>query len=317
MRKLWIAILVLLSAVFSSCTKESNEVSENKKDTTQKNSWGITAGGMEFKVEYNTPRRVYSIDNKDLDNDGDDEIIVLSVDKDEAGDQYMDYYNFDMIQVFTMDSARKNFVKIFTDTIDYGEELIYEDLEKNFKYQLLVKTNTGGNDVYASKGMFVYDFKPGNKLEMIKYMELGDPEIKDLNSDGNKEIVVTNSYWGTMPRPDIIYYTSDIYRMEGGELKRKNSDFKKYYDEKIDAARKRYDDEKSRLQKGEKIKPSEYPLYAAAIEMFVNYMSAENNPPIAAFWNSEKDFIKKNISEDQYTDLENFVTRITPVVENL
>ena len=107
MRKLWIVMLVLLSVALFSCTKESNEVSENKKDTTQKNSWGITAGGMEFKVEYNTPRRVYSIDNKDLDNDGDDEIIVLSVDKDEAGDQYMDYYNFDMIQVFTMDSARK------------------------------------------------------------------------------------------------------------------------------------------------------------------------------------------------------------------
>lgn len=303
--------------MFYSCTKETETSGESKKNTVTKNSGGISAGGVDFKVEYDDPRQIYSIENKDLDNNGFDEIIVLSVKKDEAGDQYLDYYNFDLMQVFALDSTGKNYTKISSDTVDYGEELVYDDLLKNFKYQMLVKTNTGGNDIYASKGMFVYDLRSNTDLKMIKYIEFGNPEVKDINSDGKKEIVVTNSYWGTMPRPDIIYYTSDIYRLENGELNRKNSEYKDYFGEKIKTARAKYDDEKSRLQKGEKIKPSEYPLYASAVEMFVNYMSSEDNPRIIAFWNSEKDFIKQNISEDQFTDLENFIARISIVAENL
>jgi hypothetical protein len=221
------------------------------------------------------------------------------------------------MQVFALDSSGKNYVKISSDTVDYGEELVYDDLLRNFKYQMLVKTNTGGNDVYASKGMFVYDLRSNTNLEMIRYIEFGNPEVKDLNSDGKKEIVVTDSYWGIMPRPDIVYYTSAIYQLEDGELTRKNSDYKDYFDGKVKVARSRYDDEKSRLQKGEKIKPSEYPLYASTVEIFVNYMSSENNPQIITFWNSEKDFIKKNISEDQFTDLENFIARISTVAGNL
>ena len=317
MRHIKIFILLLFLISLSSCTKESEEVKNITTDTTKKNYGGISAGGVDFKVEYDNPRQIYSIENKDLDNNGFDEIIVLSVKKDEAGDQYLDYYNFDLMQVFALDSTGKNYTKISSDTVDYGEELVYDDLLKNFKYQMLIKTNTGGNDVYASKGMFVYDLRSNTDLRMIRYIEFGNPEVKDINSDGKKEIVVTDSYWGIMPRPDIIYYTSAIYRLEDGELKRKNSDYKDYYDGKIKAARSRYDDEKSRLQKGEKIQPSEYPLYAASVEMFVNYMSAENNQPIIAFWNSEKDFIKQNISEDQFTDLENFVARISVVAENL
>jgi hypothetical protein len=318
MRKLSLIVLFIISGIMYSCTKDSEEVGDkSSQDSTGKNSGGISAGGLEFKVEYDKPRQIYSIENKDLDNDGNDEVIVLSVIKDQPGDQYMDYYNFDLMQVFAKDSTGKEFVKIASDTVDYGEELIYEDMQRNFTYQLLVKTNTGGNDVYASKGMFVYDLKPGNDLKMIKYIEFGNPEVKDLNSDGNKEIIVTDSYWGTMPGQDVIYYTKDIFGMDGGELKRKNAQFKKYYDEKIDAAQVKYNDQKAKVQKGEKIKPAEYPFYTPVVEIFVNYMSEENNAGIITFWNSEKDFLKKNLPEDQYTDLENFVTRIVPVVENI
>lgn len=317
MRNIKIFILLVFIAGLSSCTKESEEVKNITTDTTKKNSGGISAGGVDFKVEYDNPRQIYSIENKDLDNNGFDEIIVLSVKKDDPGDQYLDYYNFDLMQVFALDSSGKNYVKIYSDTIDYGEELIYDDLLKDFKYQMLVKTNTGGNDVYASKGMFVYNLRSNRDLAMIRYIEFGNPEVKDVNSDGKKEIIVTNAYWGIMPRPDVIHYTSDIYRLENGELKRKNNEYKEFFDEKVKAARSKYDDEKSRMQKGEKIKPAEYPLYASTVEMFVNLMSAEDNPRIIAFWNSEKEFIKQNISEEQFTDLENFILRISTVAENL
>src|SRR5690606_5616405 len=315
MKKLRIVFLIILTGFLYSCTKETDTLGENTADTTGKNSGGISAGGLEFKVEYVKPRKIYSIENKDLNNDGYDEIKVLSVVKEQLGDQYLDYYNFDLMQVFAMDSTGKNFVKIASDTVDYGEELLYEDLQRNFTYQLLVRTNTGGNDVYASKGMFVYDLKQGNDLKMIKYIEFGNPEVKDLNSDGNKEIVVTDSYWGTMPGQDVIYYTKDIYGMDAGEMKRKNAEFKKYYDEKINSARIKYDDQKSRTQKGEKIKPSDYPLYAPVVEMFVNYMSEENNSSLISFWNNEKSFLKNNLPEEQYIDLENFVSRVGPIVQ--
>ncbi len=316
LKKLNIVLLVLITAFLYSCTKDSEEVSEKTGvDSIGKNYGGITAGGLEFKVEYDKPRQIYSIENKDLDNDGDDEIIVLSVVKDEPGDQYMDYYNFDLMQVFALDSAGKNYVKISTDSIDYGESLTYEDMQRNFTYQMLIKTNTGGNDVYASKGMFVYDLKPANKLEMIKYIEFGNPEVMDLNGDGKTEIVVTDSYWGTMPSVDVIYYTKDIYRLENGQLVRKNAEYKEFYEEKIDAAKQKYDNEKKKMQNGER--PGKYPLYGAVVTMFVNYMSEEQNAPILAFWNNEKDFLKKNLPEDQFVDLQNFVLRLTPSAINV
>ncbi len=109
MNKIILNILILSTIVFYSCTKTREEKSKlvSPGETKESpSSAGVKEGEIEFTVEYPGPRRIYKIEKEDLNNDGNKEIIVMSVLKD-TSERYSDYYNFDMIEVFALDPAKE------------------------------------------------------------------------------------------------------------------------------------------------------------------------------------------------------------------
>lgn len=313
-------ILLLFSSVFYSCTKNKDEGTKIKSQSEsghkdQLNSAGVKEGGHEFSVQYSSPRRIYRIDKEDLNSDGNKEIIVLSVTKDTA-EKYDTYYNFDMIEVFALNKENKSYVKILSDTVDYSTECRFVDLNNNKTEQILISTNSGGNDSLTSVGMFVYDMTASDKIELLKYFDSGAPFIKDIKGDGIKEILISDLFYGVMPQVNAIPFVKYIYRLADNILSERNSEYKEYYDSEISAAKDKYYGLKRKFEMGMQPMNLSYPLYREAAEVIINYYAQGDESGLKKFWDEEKDSLKKNIPESEFLDLNNFILKALPSAKN-
>ncbi|MCB0726282.1 MAG: hypothetical protein KDD00_02385 [Ignavibacteriae bacterium] len=316
-------LLILLSGVLIiSCTKtkEDNtksEINSLSGDTEGENlsSAGVKEGGHEFSVHYQMPRRIFRLDKEDLNNDGIKEIIVMSVLKDTV-DKYNDYYNFDMIEVFSLDSEKQSYVKILSDTVDYSKECNYAELSDDKSRQILVVTNSGGNDSITSGGMFVFEMISKDSINLLKYFETGAPSVKDLKNDGKNELVVSDLFYGVMPPNNAVSYVSGIYRIENHELVQRNSDYPEFYDTEIDGLKENYYGLKKKVEMGMQPVNLAYPLYREASEIIVNYYSKGDMINLKKFWDEEKNDLKKNIEDTEFLDLNNFVLKLLPSATN-
>lgn len=313
-------VLLLFSSVFYSCTKNKDEGTKIKSESEsvhkeQLNSAGVKEGGHEFSVQYSQPRRIYRIDKEDLNSDGNKEIIVLSVTKDTA-EKYDSYYNFDMIEVFALNKENKSYVKILSDTVDYSTECRFVDLNNNKTAQILISTNSGGNDSLTSVGMFVYDMTAADKIDLLKYFDSGAPFIKDIKGDGIKEILISDLFYGVMPQVNAIPFVKYIYRLADNNLSERNSEYKEYYETEISAAKDKYYGLKRKFEMGMQPVNLSYPLYREAAEVIINYYAQGDDTGLKKFWDEEKDSLKKNIPESEYLDLNNFILKALPSAKN-
>jgi len=189
-------------------------------------------------------------------------------------------------------------------------------LEKDKSKQIILKTNMGGNDVVNSRGMYIFNYDLG-KINLVKYFDTGNPEVKDITGDGNKEIIVQDSFRGILPEASSVYYTAEIYNYSNGKLINNTKDFKDYYSEKLDNAVNEYRKVKNRINNGEKIKSSEYPLYKETVQIIMCYISVEDYKSLSKFWNDESGYLKKNLAEDEYEDLKKFISKAAPFANRI
>lgn len=313
-------LLLLFSSVFYSCTKNKDEGAKIKSQSEsghkeQLNSAGIKEGEHEFSVQYSQPRRIYRIDKVDLNSDGNKEIIVLSVTKDTA-DKYDSYYNFDMIEVFALNKEKKSYTKILSDTVDYSTDCKFVDLNNNKTEQILISTNSGGNDSLTSVGMFVYDMTSADKIDLLKYFDSGAPFIKDIKGDGIKEILISDLFYGVMPQVNAIPFVKNIYRLVDSNLTEKNSEYKEFYDLEITKAKEKYYGLKRKFEMGMQPMNLSYPLYREAAEVIINYYSKGDDTGLKKFWDEEKESLKNNIPGSEFLDLNNFILKALPSAKN-
>lgn len=315
-----ILIFFLSFILFYSCTKNKEEKTKLKTQSEihkkeNLNSAGVKEGEQEFTVQYIQPRRIYKIEKEDLNNDGNKEIIVLSVLKDST-DKFDDYYNFDMIEVFALNQEMKKYIKILSDTVDYSTDCYFEDLANDSTRQILIVTNSGGNDAVSSKGMFVYSMISDDKINLLKYFDTGAPEVNDIKNNGRKEILVSDLFFGVMPQSDAINFVKDIYILENQNLVEKNSDFNEYYDRKLKGLLEQYYAIKRKVEMGMQPVNLSFPLYRESAEIIVNYYAKGDLIGLKNFWDEEKDSLKKNIPQDEFLDLSNFILKALPSAKN-
>lgn len=315
-----IILLLLAAAIIYSCGKnnikhEAATTEDGKGGNGKLNSAGIKEGESEFTVSYPEPRRIYRIDKEDLNNDGNKEIIVLSVAKD-TGEQYNDYYNFDRMEIFVLNRQEKKYVKILSDTVDYAVSCDFVKLGRDSSEQILIKTNLGGNNDIVSRGLFVYDMSAPDKISLLKYIDSGSPEIADLKNDGNNEILVSDLYYGIMPQINAINFVKEIYKFENNKLVIRNKEFENFYDDKIKGLLENYYGLKRKVEMGMQPVNLAYPLYREAAEVMVNYLAKGDTLDLKKFWDEEKQSLKKNIPQEEYTDLNNFILKVLPSAKN-
>jgi len=312
-------IIFLTSIVFSSCTKTKEENSKVEEKLTDSkgniSSAGVKEEGIEFNVEYGKPRRIFKIEKEDLNNDGKREIIVFSTIKDTA-DKYDNYYNFDMLEIFSLNPEKKAYVKILSDTVDYSEDYSFEDLDGLKKKQIIITTNTGGNDAIISEGMFVYDMMTPESVQLVAHIDSGSPKTENLKDDNKKQIVVSDRYWGVMPVNEAVLFVSEIFEFESPKFVLKNSEYGEFYDEKIRQAKEKYYGMKKKVEMGMQPGNMAYPLYKEAAEVIVNYFAKGDMKGLSTFWEEEKNSLEKNLPKDEFLDLNNFIMKALPTANN-
>jgi hypothetical protein len=317
---------VFLFLIFISCSKENDL--ETKKDETADNrksgkdnggnlsAAGFREGGVEFNVKYIEPRKIYKIIKEDINGNGNNEIIILSIAREDEYVSY-DYYNFDMLEIFSLDEESKSYKKIVSDTVDYSKECIVESLDGSSNKQIIIKTYTGGNDLIVSSGMFVYGMISPLKIQQLKYIDSGDPQLSDLDDDKTIEILVSDEYRGVSPQLKGVVYVKDIFSFINNKFTRTNSDYPGFFERRITASSERYKDYKVKLLEGMEVKDFSYPVYTEAAEIILNNFTKGDQPGMMKFWNEEKDFLQINLSYDEFIDLKNLVTKLQPIAEEL
>ena len=318
--KMLFIISLLFAINFSSCTKSKENSSKINsqsgiKNKENLNSAGVKEGANEFTVSYAQPRRIYKIEKEDLNNDGNKEIIVLSIAIDST-DKSNDFYNFDMMEVFSLDPEKKSFVKIFSDTVDYSNDCYFVDLANDTTKQILIGTSAGGNDSITSNGMFVFDMIAEGKINLLKYFDSGAPVVKDIKNDGSKEILVSDLFYGVMPQAEAVNFVKQIYKLENRNLVERNADFKEFYDAEINKAKENYYGMKRKVEMGMQTLNLSYPLYREAAEVIINYYAKGDEVNLKKFWDEEKESLKKNIPENEFMDLNNFILKALPSAKN-
>ncbi|MBV6477857.1 MAG: hypothetical protein HGGPFJEG_00602 [Ignavibacteria bacterium] len=315
-------LLILILTIAPGCGKDDKKTTEKHSgeekeipDKKELSSAGVKEHGVEFSIEYELPRKFYKIEKVDLNSDGKNEIIVFSTLKDSV-EKFVSFYNFDMIEIFVLDSALSKYKKVLSDTVDYSENYYFEDLAKNGIKQILIQTNSGGNDAVASRGMFIYEMDR-DAVRLVKYFDTGDPVLKDLKNDGRKEILVTDVFWGIMPHVNVIYYTAGIYKYENGDLKLVNPEFGEYYEGRLKELKEKYYGIKKKVEMGMQPVDLSYPLYREAAEVFVNYIAKGDLAGLKKFWDEEKNSLKDNLPEDEFKDLENYIGKSLPSEQNV
>lgn len=303
--------------LLAGCSKKDvkQESAVNKNDNTL-SAAGTGDKDKNFKIQYASPRMVYKVEEADLDNNGKDEYIVFSIANDTLNKTAHQFYKFDMMEVFVKDSVNNSYKKIATDTVDFSNEYWIMNLEKDKPKQIIIKTDMGGNDAVNSRGMYIFNYD-SLKVNLVKYFDTGNPEVKDVNGDGNKEILVSDSFFGILPEAGAVYYTSEIYKYNNGRLNQSNKEFKNYFSGKATDALAEYNKVKDRINKGEKIKTSEYLLYKKSAEIILAYAAAEDYSLISKFWSDENSFLQKNLEEDEYQDLKKFISKLPPIANTI
>lgn len=311
---------IVLIFLLVSCSDKKEQRSalnpESRKNNGKISSAGIKEGENEFSVVYDFPRAIRYIEKEDLNNDGNREIIVLSAITDST-QKYAGNAKFDMIEVFAINKEKKSYEKILSDTVDFSDTCIFADLGNNKNRQIIIHTNTFGNDPLSSQGMFIYDMKSADKIELLKYFDSGAPHIDSLHKDGRKQIVVFDRFWGVMPNAESVIYESEIYEYENNKFELRNSSFGDFYDGKIREAVGNYSGIKRKIEMGMQPGNMAFPLYREAAGVILYYYAKEDMKGLEKFWQDEKDYLKKNIPADEFTDLSNFVSKILPAAANV
>jgi hypothetical protein len=303
--------------LLAGCSKKEvkQESAVSKNDNTL-SAAGTGDKDKNFKIQYASPRMVYKVEEADLDNNGKDEYIVFSIANDTLNKTAHQFYKFDMMEVFVKDSVNNSYRIIATDTVDFSSEYWIMNLEKDKPKQIIIKTDMGGNDAVNSRGMYIFSYD-SLKINLVKYFDTGNPEVKDVNGDGNKEILVSDSFFGILPEAGAVYYTSEIYKYNDGRLNQSNKEFKNYFSGKASDALAEYNKVKDRINKGEKIKTSEYLLYKKSAEIILAYSAAEDYSLISKFWSDENTFLQKYLEDDEYQDLKKFISKLPPIANSI
>ena len=220
-----------------------------------------------------------------------------------------------MEKVIFRDNSSGNAAHI-SDTVDFAVDCTYLDMSGTGSKNIFIKTNSGGNSTVASEGMFVYGMSGDRTVKLIKYFDGGAPEITTAGKNKVKLIKVTELFHGVMPMAYAVLYTSSIYEISNNELVLSNLKYPEYYQDKITEATEKYYGLKKKVEMGMQMADMSYPLYREAAEVIVNFHAKGDYKGLREFWEKEKESLQRNIPQDEFTDLSNFVIKILPADTN-
>ncbi len=246
----------------------------------------------------------------DVNGDGIDELIVTSrLDEDQDDTLLPD--SFDRIDMYSQ--AVDGYHRLFLDVIDYGSSVNCEDVNGDGVLDVLVRIDAGGNNPITSQGLHVYGLNKKGNVTLLFFSSSGAPVLRDLDSDGSKEILVSDQFWGMMARSEVIGFTREVYSYNGESYVPANDEYAQWYDGILKVRKREYEKARS----GSDGEEGRAALYTTAVEYLVWNLARGGAKRLNAVWRSEKPFLQQHLSEEQFGDLESFVDDVNSMENEL
>jgi hypothetical protein len=263
---------------------------------------------------YDSSRSIVDSAHIDLNGDGRAEFVIISRDNVEPVNPVFPR-EFDRIEIFSLDSATNRYRSDFIDPVESGRERSFMDVTGDGRKEIVVRTNSGGNDPVAGEGMSIYGARADGSFTVLFYSQGGSPELRDLNGDGIFEAVITGEYWGIMPHADAIAYTSAIHAFDGSTYVESNRYFAKYFDRAI--AKQRAEYLRLRAVRAKEPAQNALALYRAFAEWLVWLAAKGDSAQVKVLWEVEKATLKTRLTPEQWDDLESLALDGSEVVNPL
>ncbi len=275
-----------------------------KKDAHWQKSKPVYTDSAGFQPGYDTDRQVVKTVERDLDSDGRIEFVVLSMDKGAFENRIFDQ-QFDMLEVFRYDSLRHAYRSIFTDPVDMGVRVTFEDVTGDDSEEILAWLSSGGNDPIAGDGLNVYGFTAPDTISVLFLSETGAPEIADINNDGKIEILVHDEYWGVMPHSEVIPFVAAIHSWNGAIFAPENNAFRDFFGQHIREAKDEY--LRLKLEPFGSESSEDFRLYRSFATWTIWLLTSGRTAEARHVWETEKPFLRATLPDDQFDDLEELI----------
>ncbi len=283
--------------LFTEGCKKSPDSDRVKKQTVENPD--------QFVVPYDSSRIVRNTYQRTLNRYNKKYFIVTSIDS-----QYRKVVTprsvFNRIEVFTYDSIRHRFITMFVDVFENGQAIEFRDITHDGIEEIIVHRNSGGENPTVSIGLNVYSWTAERTMETLFLSDDGNPIMCDLDKDKIDEILVTDRYTGVMPESDAITYTTAIYAFDSEHYSLSNSGFFSYFKTYIVSAQKKYERMKRKIARIDN--DGGFPLYREFVEWMLWVTASGKTKVVKTVWEKEKSFLQNYLPDEQYDDLDTFVS---------
>jgi len=277
MKKLTLILNPLLISIFCilmiSCSKENKMPSKKYQPVIAES------------------RILDSLITVDLDNDGIDEYIVLT--KEKNIDSTLNFFKFDVMDIIAWNPSKNDYTSQFSDTVYFGSRISFSDKNPDYHKIIAINTFSGGEDSVLSSGLYLYGYSKGAVARVFS-KETGSPVLINLDSDSIPEIIELNTVFFKTSAQKPIHYKRSIFKYFNGKYIDNTLNVKNHFYDENNLLFKKY----SEFKKGNSLSIEGF---ETLLKLCLNYTAINDYSACDALYRSEKEFLKK-VDEKKYYD---------------
>ncbi len=270
------------------------------------------------RPEFEDARRIDTIMNVDLDDDGRLEYIVASILPEE---NLPPLARADLVQIYRFDTVAAGYAPVATDSVHWTAEYTLRDVTGDRLPDLLVRVNSGGNDLVASSGLYVYSGH-GGSIRAVYRSTSGDPALATIEQVQGDAILVHDLFWPIFAsHAEAAPYVSDILAFKVGPEGAGKGKFASVRGEQSRYFLKEAENYLTQYRDARNLPPvdttgmdstaidsaiytREVGLFNPAALTMIAFRNAGNGRSLRSFWDSERLYLQSELAPDRFTTLD-------------
>jgi len=283
-----------------------------RDEPAQRNATDTTAGVYDLtfpQPRFSDGRTLDTVMNVDLDDDGRLEYIVTSIHRD---DFVPPTARADMIELYRFDTVTKEYRAVSVDSLMWITDLELRDVTDDRLPDLVVRTNSGGNDPTASIGMYIYS-GDGGRIRTIFHADDGDPELATLEGIRGDAILRHSELWPDFaPHAAAVPYVDDILAYKGNAYTSVRGEHGGYFMREANRYLSDYQTARTMqqpprtdsLELDSLTETYQMGLFTPAALTILSFHSAGNGQALRSFWDSEHSYLQSRLAPSQFAALD-------------
>lgn len=223
-------------------------------------------------------------------------------------EQLRGFKTFERMDIYLVENGSLKLLNShIIETEDFGPiatSIRTEDINGDGKGEIIVDTYTGGNDVIASAGLYIYEFNTDGTLTELFGTPFGAPTIDDVDGDGVSEVITYNEYWPIVfAHVEVFTFPEEIYTFDGNKYEISVETFPEFYEEYKEDAYEYYQGLKSG-KIGEDATFGEGHNMLSAVAMYlIACLKSDDVESVERFWQDERDYLNDALDEELFTTI--------------